>query len=142
MTNYKSTALLLFCSTALFFRNFATQNGRKEIKLENIETQFDIKTELAELNNRLPVLPLRDVVIYPYMVYPVLVGRETSMRAANTSNETHKLIFLVAQKDPKIEEPKPDDLYPEGTIARIVQVLKLQNGLLKIYCRWTRSRCN
>lgn len=100
--------------------------------MENIETQVDIKTELVEINNRLPILPLRDVVIYPYMVYPVLVGRETSMRAANHSNETHKLIFLVAQKDPKIEEPKPDDLYPEGTIARIVQVLKLPNGLLKI----------
>jgi len=100
--------------------------------LENIETQVDIKTELSELNYRLPVLPLRDVVIYPYMVYPVLVGRETSMRAANSANENRKLIFLVAQKDPKIEEPKPEDLYQEGTIARIVQVLKLPNGLLKI----------
>jgi ATP-dependent Lon protease len=108
------------------------KNGRKEIKLENLETQVDIKAELASINNRLPVLPLRDVVIYPYMVYPVLVGRETSMRAANYSHETHKLIFLVAQKDPKIEEPKPDDLYSEGTIAKIIQVLKLPNGLLKI----------
>ncbi len=100
--------------------------------MENIETQADIKTELEELNYRLPVLPLRDVVIFPYMVYPVLVGRETSIRAANYSNETHKLIFLIAQKDPKIEDPKPDDLYTEGTIARIIQVLKLPNGLLKI----------
>lgn len=100
--------------------------------MENIETQIDIKTELVSINNRLPVLPLRDVVIFPYMVYPVLVGRETSMRAANFANESHKLLFLVAQKDPKVEEPKPDDLYQEGTIARIIQVLKLPNGLLKI----------
>ncbi len=100
--------------------------------MENVETIIDLTTELSQLNFRLPVLPLRDVVIYPFMVYPVLVGRETSIRAASTSNETHKLIFLVAQKDPKIEEPKQDDLYSEGTIARIVQVLKLPNGLLKI----------
>lgn len=100
--------------------------------MENKDTQVDIKTELLSLDNRLPVLPLRDVVIYPYMVYPVLVGRETSMRAANYSNDTHKLIFLAAQKDPKIEEPKPNDLYSEGTIAKIIQVLKLPNGLLKI----------
>ncbi len=100
--------------------------------MDNTETLIDIKQELAELNNRLPVLPLRDVVIYPFMVYPVLVGRETSMRAATYSSETHKLIFLVAQKDPKVEEPKPDDLYSEGTVAKIVQVLKLPNGLLKI----------
>ncbi|MCX8056207.1 MAG: endopeptidase La [Ignavibacteria bacterium] len=100
--------------------------------MENTDTQMELKSELAEINNRLPVLPLRDVVIYPYMVYPVLVGRETSMRAANYANDSHKLIFLVAQKDPKIEEPKPEDLYQEGTVARIVQILKLPNGLLKI----------
>lgn len=108
------------------------KTAERRFNLENIETQADIKTELEELNHRLPVLPLRDVVIFPYMVYPVLVGRETSIRAANYSNETHKLIFLIAQKDPKIEDPKPDDLYTEGTIARIIQVLKLPNGLLKI----------
>lgn len=108
------------------------KTAERSFKLDNIDTQTDIRNELSELNYRLPVLPLRDVVVYPYMVYPVLVGRETSMRAANTANENHKLIFLVAQKDPKIEEPKPEDLYQEGTIARIVQVLKLPNGLLKI----------
>ncbi len=93
---------------------------------------MELKDELNAVNYRLPVLPLRDVVIFPYMIYPIVVGREASTRAANKAFDTNKLIFLIAQKDPKIEDPKPDDLYPEGTIAKIVQVLRLPNGLLKI----------
>lgn len=100
--------------------------------MEIQEQLNELKETLLTLNNRLPVLPLRDVVIFPYMIFPVLVGRESSIKAANSSNDSHKLIFLVAQKKSHIDEPKPDDLYQEGTIARIVQVLKLPNGLLKI----------
>lgn len=100
--------------------------------MENQDQLNEVKETLLTLNNRLPVLPLRDVVIFPYMIFPVLVGRESSIKAANSSNDSHKLIFLVAQKKSHIDEPKPDDLYQEGTIARIVQVLKLPNGLLKI----------
>lgn len=100
--------------------------------MENQDPLNEVKEILLTLNNRLPVLPLRDVVIFPYMIFPVLVGRESSIKAANSSNDSHKLIFLVAQKKSHIDEPKPEDLYQEGTIARIVQVLKLPNGLLKI----------
>lgn len=84
------------------------------------------------LPNRLPVLPLRDVVIYPYMIYPVLVGRESSLRAATAAMDRDKYIFLAAQKNPEVDEPTKDDVYLEGTIARIVQTLKLPNGLMKI----------
>lgn len=80
----------------------------------------------------LPVLPLRDVVIFPYMIFPVLVGRESSLRAANHALENNKFIFLVAQKDPTVEEPGKDDIYMEGTVAKIVQILKLPNNLMKI----------
>ena len=82
--------------------------------------------------DRLPVLPLRDVVIYPYMIFPVLVGRESSLRAVNDAVEKDKYIFLVAQKSSVTEDPGVDDVYREGTIARIIQVLKLPNGLMKI----------
>ena len=82
--------------------------------------------------DRLPVLPLRDVVIYPYMIFPVLVGRESSLRAVNDAVEKDKYIFLVAQKSSVTEDPGADDVYREGTIARIIQVLKLPNGLMKI----------
>ena len=80
----------------------------------------------------LPVLPLRDNVIFPYMIYPVLVGREQSIRAANFSLESSKYIFLAAQRKSNIEEPMTKDIYTEGTIAKIIQILKLPNGLMKI----------
>ncbi len=80
----------------------------------------------------LPVLPLRDIVIFPYMIFPVLVGREQSIRAANYALENTKYIFLATQKKSNIEDPKKDDIYREGTIAKIVQILKLPNGLMKI----------
>ncbi len=80
----------------------------------------------------LPILPLRDIVIFPYMIFPVLVGREQSIKAANYALDNTRYIFLAAQKKSNIEDPKKDDIYLEGTIAKIVQILKLPNGLMKI----------
>ena len=91
----------------------------------NIET-------LDHIPNVLPVLPLRDVVLFPYMIFPVLVGRETSLRAANEALERGKNILLVAQKNSSIDEPTEEDVYREGTVAKILQMLKLPNGLMKI----------
>jgi len=80
----------------------------------------------------LPVLPLRDVVLFPYMIFPVLVGRESSLRAANEALERGKNILLVAQKNSSVDEPTEEDIYREGTVAKILQMLKLPNGLMKI----------
>lgn len=80
----------------------------------------------------LPILPLRDIVIFPYMIFPVLVGREQSIRAANYALDKSKYIFLSAQVKSNIEDPGKEDIYKEGTIAKIVQILKLPNGLMKI----------
>ncbi|MCX6132476.1 MAG: endopeptidase La [Ignavibacteriales bacterium] len=80
----------------------------------------------------LPVLPLRDVVLFPYMIFPVLVGRESSLKAANEALERGKNIFLVAQKSASVDEPTSDDVYVHGTVAKIIQMLKLPNGLMKI----------
>ena len=80
----------------------------------------------------LPILPLRDVVVFPYMIFPVLVGRETSLKAANVALERGKNILLVSQKNPSVDEPSQDDIYREGTVAKILQMLKLPNGLMKI----------
>lgn len=92
----------------------------------------DEKTLIDEIPAVLPVLPLRDIVIFPYMIFPVLVGREQSIRAANYAVESTKYIFLSTQKKSNIEDPDSDDIYTEGTIAKIVQILKLPNGLMKI----------
>lgn len=100
--------------------------GETEINTDNQKSFID---DIPEL---LPVLPLRDIVIYPYMIFPVLVGREQSIRAANYAAETTKYIFLSTQIKSSIEDPTPADIYPEGTIAKIVQILKLPNGLMKI----------
>jgi len=81
---------------------------------------------------QLPVLPLRDVVIFPSMIFPVLVGRESSLRAVNEALEREKYLFLAAQKNPLTEEPGKDDIYHDGTVAKIIQILKLPNGLMKI----------
>ncbi len=87
---------------------------------------------IENIPSTLPVLPLRDVVLFPYMIFPVLVGRESSLKAANEALERGKNIFLVAQKSASIDEPTADDVYQHGTVAKIIQMLKLPNGLMKI----------
>jgi len=96
-----------------------------------VKTSID-EMVVEDIPKTLPVLPLRDTVIFPYMIFPVLVGREGSIKAANYALDTSKYIFLTAQKNAGIEEPTPDDIYKEGTVAKIIQILKLPNGLLKI----------
>ncbi len=97
----------------------------------NISADF-IEIEGSKVPKRLPALPLRDVVIFPYMIFPVLVGRETSLKAANTAVDKDKFIFLSAQKNSTVDEPTKDDIYEDGTVAKIIQILKLPNGLMKI----------
>lgn len=82
--------------------------------------------------NILPVLPLRDVIVYPHMVVPMIVGRSQSVQALEFSFSSGKQVFLVAQRDGTIETPKIKDLYSVGTIANVLQVLKLPDNTLKI----------
>ncbi|MBN2468376.1 MAG: endopeptidase La [Deltaproteobacteria bacterium] len=80
----------------------------------------------------LPLLPVRDVVIFPYMFLPLFVGREGSIKAVEEALANNRLIFLVTQKDPAQESPLPDDLYRVGVVATIVKMLKLPDGRVKI----------
>ncbi|MFI5252907.1 MAG: endopeptidase La [Bacteroidota bacterium] len=102
------------------------------MKPEETTLQRQGASTVDTLPAKLPVLPLRDIVIYPYMIFPVLVGRESSLRAANVAVERDKYIFLAAQKNAETDEPTKDDIYSEGTVAKIIQTLKLPNGLMKI----------
>ena len=81
---------------------------------------------------RIPVLPLRDVVVYPHMVIPLFVGREKSILALDAAMRTDKRIMLVAQKQADIDDPKLEDLHGFGTIATILQLLKLPDGTVKV----------
>lgn len=80
----------------------------------------------------IPVLPLRDVVVYPHMVIPLFVGREKSIRCLEAAMEQDKLILLVAQKDSSVDNPGRDDIYDVGTVATILQLLKLPDGTVKV----------
>ena len=80
----------------------------------------------------LPVLPLRDVVVYPHMVIPLFVGRDKSMRALERAMEGERKILLVAQKSPDIDDPAVDDLHKIGTLAGVLQLLKLPDGTVKV----------
>jgi len=80
----------------------------------------------------IPVLPLRDVVVYPHMVIPLFVGRERSIVALDRAMNVDKRILLVAQKKAELDDPQPDDLYEVGTLATILQLLKLPDGTVKV----------
>ncbi len=83
-------------------------------------------------NNLIPVLPLRDVVVYPHMVIPLFVGREKSIDALDVSMQENKQILLVAQQEASIDDPSFEDLYQIGTLANILQLLKLPDGTVKV----------
>jgi ATP-dependent Lon protease len=86
----------------------------------------------------IPVLPLRDVVVYPYMVIPLFVGREKSIKALEFATDENKQVLLVAQKDSADDEPSPEGLYETGTLANILQLLKLPDGTVKVLVEGTK----
>ena len=90
------------------------------------------KTTQVEIPNILPLLPIRDIVIYPYMMLPLFVGRDVSIRAVEESLSRDRLIFLVSQKNSAEENPNPADIHRVGTIASIMRMLKLADGRVKI----------
>jgi len=81
---------------------------------------------------RLPMMPIRDVVIFPYMMTPFVVGRDSSVRALEEALASDKKIFLATQHDASVDEPRPDEIYNVGTVANIVQSLKLPDGNIKV----------
>lgn len=98
-------------------------------KKQSIE---QMTNEILDIPEKLTILPLRDVVLFPYMIYPVLIGRPSSLKAVSDAMERNKYIFVTAQQDSTVNEPTMKDLYKYGTIAKINQVLRLPNNLLKV----------
>ena len=94
-------------------------------------TEFSENEELV-IPEEIPLLPIRDVVVYPYMILPLFVGREPSIRAVNESLAKDRLIFLAAQKEITDENPTPDTIYSIGTVAMIMRMRKLPDGRVKI----------
>jgi len=95
------------------------------------QEEDDIAINL-EPSNRVPVLPLRDVVVYPHMVIPLFVGRDKSIQALDAAMRDNKQILLVAQKSADTDDPTLNDMYRVGTLANILQLLKLPDGTVKV----------
>lgn len=102
------------------------------------ETEINSKPKVSpikstsDLANPLPLLPLRDIVIYPHMVIPLFVGRKRSVLALEEAAASNKQILLVAQKEPNVDEPAQEDFYHIGTVSNILQLLKLPDGTIKV----------
>jgi len=95
--------------------------------------QEDIATGVQDGGQgAVPVLPLRDVVVYPHMVIPLFVGRDRSIKALDAAMSDNKQVLLVAQRSAEVDEPQPDDMYGIGTLASILQLLKLPDGTVKV----------
>ncbi len=105
-----------------------------EIPLNLAEIKLRESSMNPERSERIeiPVLPLRDVVVYPHMVIPLFVGREKSIRCLEAAMDHDKKIMLVAQKEASTDEPGINDLFSVGTVASILQMLKLPDGTVKV----------
>ncbi len=97
-----------------------------------VETDKSFDKEQIEIPDTLPVLPARDIVVFPYMILPLFVGRDASIKAIDHSMNTNRMILVLSQKDLNIEIPSPDDLYSNGTVCIIMRMLKLPDGRVKI----------
>lgn len=85
-----------------------------------------------EIPNNLPVLPVRDIVVFPYMILPLFVGREMSIKSIDQALNTNRMVLLLTQKDLNVENPAPEDLHSVGTVGIIMRMLKLPDGRVKI----------
>ncbi len=112
-----------------------TENKTKsDISKTNLNEKLKQEEKQPEVNqpNIMAVLPLRDIVVFPYMIVPLFVGREKSVSALEEVTKNHSKILLVSQKDASIEDPSEKDVYAFGTIATILQLLKLPDGTVKV----------
>ncbi len=102
--------------------------------------ETDAVEQMVQIPSELPVLPLRDIVIYPFMIVPLFVSRDRSIKAVETALSQDRMILLVSQKDVNKEEPDQADLYSVGTVAIIMRMLKLPDGRIRILIQGL-SRC-
>jgi len=97
-----------------------------------IDKTDDNKEKEVEIPGSLPVLPVRDIVVFPYMILPLFVGRDVSIKAIDHSLNTNRMVLLLTQKDVNVESPTPADLYSTGTVCMIMRMLKLPDGRVKV----------
>ena len=99
---------------------------------EALDELIEERDQKLQVPSKLPVLLLRDIVVFPYMIAPLFVGREKSKSAIDHSLSSHRMILLLTQKDMEVEDPKKEDVYEVGTVALIMRMLKLPDGRVRI----------
>jgi len=107
----------------------AEKDSKANEQLEDIIEEKDQKLNIPQ---KLPILLLRDIVVFPYMIVPLFVGREKSKNAIDNSLSSHRMILLLTQKDMETEDPKREEVYDMGTVALIMRMLKLPDGRIRI----------
>jgi len=112
-------------------KTFSPEN--EEIQGENSDTaSADSTVQEAEIPTTMPLLAVRDIVVFNYMILPLFVGREKSVQAVDAALNGSRYIFISTQKDETVDDPGPEDLYRTGTVAMIMRMLKLPDGRIKI----------
>src|SRR5262252_2071890 len=120
------------CATSLTHRSASQKVACVSTETPGPPSDPDSPATTAAAAGLIPVLPLRDVVVYPHMVIPLFVGREKSILALEQAMRAGKQILLVAQKQADVDDPGSQDLYRIGTLATILQLLKLPDGTVKV----------
>jgi ATP-dependent Lon protease len=115
---------------------------KDEVQVENSDTaSADNSLTEAEIPTTMPLLAVRDIVVFNYMILPLFVGREKSVQAVDAALNGSRYIFISTQKDESVDDPTPDDLYQTGTVAMIMRMLKMPDGRLKVLVQGlTRAR--
>jgi len=107
-----------------------------------VKEMFGIKKNSENVKaSTIPLLPLRDVVVFPHMIVPLFVGREKSVNALESAMKYEKGIFMAAQKSAQKDEPKEEDIYTVGTIGTIIQLLRLPDNTVKVLVEGKRRAC-
>ena len=116
-----------------------TREGTEGTPPAAVETpEAKAEGQARKVPETIPLLPVRDVVIYPFMILPLFVGRERSVRAVDESLSRDRLILLVAQRDAEKEDPGSDEILSVGTVAMIMRMLKIPDGRVKVDRKSTR----
>src|SRR5436853_7171722 len=102
------------------------------MSMELVKADQGPEQQQVRIPDVLPVLPLTDIVVFPYMIVPLFVNRERSTKAVDQALSENRMILLVSQKDPNTDDPKAEDLHDFGTVSVIMRMLKLPDGRVRI----------
>src|SRR6476620_2608147 len=102
------------------------------MNMELVKAEQSPEQQQITIPDVLPVLPMPDMVVFPYMIVPLFVNRERSTKAVDQALAENRMIMLVSQKDPNVDDPKASDLYDFGTVSIIMRMLKMPDGRVRI----------